>query len=64
MRSPGQLIVHPTAVLCYTDLEFWALEETPGSAELKGSETHIIFVRDGDGRAKELILREGGPMRT
>jgi CubicO group peptidase (beta-lactamase class C family) len=26
----------------------------------KGSDTQIIFVTDGNGRAKELILREGG----
>jgi hypothetical protein len=26
----------------------------------KGSDTQIIFVTDGSGRAKELILREGG----
>src|SRR4051794_37054114 len=27
---------------------------------LKGTDTQIIFVTDGNGRAKELIAREGG----
>jgi hypothetical protein len=34
--------------------------ETDHEFFLKGSDTHIIFVADSNGRATDVLLREGG----
>jgi hypothetical protein len=34
--------------------------ETDHDFFLKGTDTHIIFVADGNGRATDVLLREGG----
>ena len=42
------------------DLPTQLIPESVREYVFKGSDTQIVFVTDGNGRAKELILREGG----